>query len=82
LGRRSNYIEDPKIAKEKQLKDTSTKEVTNQGSENVFSKSRGNSPRYMHNEDLHFSMVCITWNPHSLLDHFEHKHVQENINEK
>ena len=30
LGRRSNYIEDPKIAKENKLKDTSTKEVNNQ----------------------------------------------------
>jgi hypothetical protein len=53
LGRRSNYIEDPKIAKEKKLKNTSTKEVTNQGSEKVFSKSRGNSPRYVHKR------ICI-----------------------
>ena len=33
-------------------------------------------------KDLHFNIVCTTWNPHSLLDAFEHKKVQDCIVKK
>ena len=29
-------------------------------------------------KDLYFNIACITWNPHSLLDNFEHKQMLSN----
>ena len=33
-------------------------------------------------KDLHFNVVCTTWNAHFLLDNFEHKKVQDCIVKK
>ena len=51
------------------LKDTSTKQVTNQKGSKKCSKIKRELPKVRaQSGTLHFNMVCTTWNPHSLLE--------------
>ena len=63
--------------KKNKLKDTSTKEVTNQNDPRSVKKRRGNSSRYMHK--VEFTFQSSVHNMESSLPprNFEHKNMQE-----
>ena len=58
-----------KLQKNIKEKDTSTKEVSKQKDPNEYSRNQEGTPQGTCTKyDLHFNMVCTTWNPHSFLD--------------
>ena len=68
-----------RLQKKNKLKDTSTKEVTNQKGSKKCSKIKRELPKvHAQSMTLHFNTVCTIWNPHSLLDNFEHKQMLSN----
>ena len=74
LGRRSNYIEDPKTAEEKQIAGYFGKSSNQSKGSKKCSKIKRELPKvHAQSMTLHFNMACTTWNPHSLLDNVEHK---------